>query len=163
MGGTLVDEPAAPMGDGGPATHPAERPARRRRLGPVGVVAAVGLLVIATAGIGLVGFRYHEDHLAGTTRSVTLTWTCENNITWDQPHSNWTWWAGHDVVIPAHFDTATSPSPSDGTGFPVHRASGRLHVDSTTRASFTSDAGGVIHLTRYGSPFFQTADCRISS
>lgn len=126
----------------------------------VGVVAVVGLLVIGGALAYMAIDRYREDHLAGQSRRVTLEWTCLNDIGWDQAGGR-RWWAGHDVELPKRFETSPPTNPrNDPAAFSKHVATGSLHFDSDTVATFTSDAGGHIQLRREPDTAFHTADCR---
>lgn len=126
----------------------------------VGVVAVVGLLIMGGALAHTAIGRYRNDHLAGQTRRVTLEWTCLNDIGWDQPGGR-RWWAGHDVELPERFETSPPTTPLRDYTLARRVATGSLHFDSDTVATFTSDAGGHIRLRREPDTTFHTADCRI--
>ena len=146
---------------GGGASH------RRRRIGPVGAFALVGLLAIGSVfAVGALQ-QYRGDHLAGSSRTITIRYQCADHISWHQPGSHWRWSVGDgmhqlEVIPSARFDTGTT---SDGSahGLVQHLAHGRIHFDTTTRATFTSDAGRSVILRRMGEPFFETTGCAVNS
>jgi hypothetical protein len=119
--------------------------------------------VLGLLGIGAVfavrgGLAYRRDHLGGTSRTLTVSYQCGPvDLEWHQPSSTWMWTMvppepGHPGLgMPSHFDTELPHTEAPGPNYTVtvHRAHGRLHFDSATMATFTSAAGGKIHLRRY--------------
>jgi hypothetical protein len=125
----------------------------------VGTVAVVGLLVVGSVYAVPAIARYGPDHLGGQTRVVTLTWQCWDHIQWKQPGTSWTWVGAAGDSPPAKL--ATSELATGDTREPTEQARGRMHFDSNTEATFTSEAEGTLRFQRHGSPYFTEADCAI--
>ena len=135
---------------------------RPRRFGPVGIVALVGLLVIgavfAVRGVPV----YRRNHLEGTTRSVRLEWSCWNAIRWDQPGSSWHW-DGNASSGPASRRIVTSSTDYPDGRLPLRIAEGRMHFDSSTTATFTSETGATMRFHRMPDGTFYKLGCAIDS
>ncbi len=126
------------------------------------MAACAGLLAFATWGGTAELLRSRPPDHTGETRRVALTFDCTNAIFWQDPASGYRWWGGDPSPVPASgFDTSpTTPSPNGPP--PFHHAAGRLHFDTATRATFTSDAGGHLTMTRQArSGVFYNAECSI--
>jgi len=124
----------------------------------VGLVAVGGFTVLAGFGIAAWATRPHAPDYSGQTRTASFDFDCLNGIFWGDPSSNCRWWAGHDPAIPSDFDT----SPATPGQPPVHHATGTLRFDTPTQATFTSDAGGELVLTRERVDAFHLADCLVA-
>lgn len=137
-----------------PSAPVAERSWWRRR--PLGAVAVAGFLLLGGWGIAAWVTRPHAPDYSGQTRAASFDFECRNGIQWDDPKTSYNWWAGDDPAVPDNFDTApTTPGVP-----PYHHSVGWLHFDTETQATYTSDAGGQILLTRRPLNELRTAECR---
>ncbi|MCU1355620.1 MAG: hypothetical protein JWM89_1038 [Acidimicrobiales bacterium] len=161
-------DPGDPIDLVGPEAAVPRSERRPRRLGPIGIVALAGLLAVgltfAVRGVQ----RYRVDHLAGQTRTVTITYECADHIAWDQPGSSWSWIGSGRPVDGSNrpfLPNDTSPvrrQTAQAVGL-THVMTGRLHVDTTTDATFTgADGGHPLALHRVRRPYFSTADCWVA-
>ena len=103
--------------------------------------------------------RPHAPDYSGQTREASFDVDCTNGIFWSDSKTEYRWWAGHDAVLPENFDTAPTTPGSP----PHHHITGHLRFDSETQATYTSDAGGQLVLTRQPVNQMYTADCAVSS
>lgn len=131
-----------------------DRPWWRRHL--VGVAAAVGFVLLAGWGIAAWATGPHAPDYSGQTRPASFDFECRNGIQWDDPKTPYNWWAGDDPVVPDNFDTA----PATPGVPPYHHSTGRLHFDTQTQATYTSDTGAQLLLTRQPLHALRTAECR---
>jgi hypothetical protein len=149
MDGAADGEPAA-------AAVPNEHSWWRRH--PVGVVAAAGFVLLAGWSIGAWVTRPHAPDYSGQTRAASFDFDCYNGIFWRDSKTAYGWWAGHNPVVPDNFDTAPT-TPGDP---PYHHSTGQLHFENETQATYTSDAGGQLRLTRQPLHQFYLADCVVN-
>jgi hypothetical protein len=122
-------------------------------------VAAVVLVLLVGAVLGW--HRWRSTRYVGTSIGVTLSWTGTNDILWTDADNGNVWWAGHDPRPHGVVEGAASAAqPSDCTA--RHWATGVVHFDDETHATFTSDAGGTLPLAFKPTGYFMTADCLMS-
>jgi hypothetical protein len=133
------------------------RPFWRRHL--VGIVAVAGLVLLGAWAVGSWATRPHAPDYSGQTRRISVTFQCTNDVIWLDPASSYDWWAGDEATVPSRFDTSPT-TPGDVAALPYHHVAGRLHFDSATRATFTSNAGGAITMTRERTGTLHTTECR---
>jgi len=144
-------------GDGADAGRP--RSFLRRHW--IGAIALVGLLATAGFGIARWATRSHAPDYTDQTRHIELTFDCTNAIFWTDPASSYRWWAGDPAPVPAsNFDTSP-PTKGSLAAIPVHHVSGILHFDTASRATFVSDAGGRLPMTREPRHVLHTMECAI--
>jgi hypothetical protein len=165
----IVRTEAVPL-DGEPAAPPGSRPFWREHL--AGLAAAAGFVVLGVWGIGYWATRPHAPDYTGQTRLVQLEYRCTNHIDWQDAKSGYSWtWNGATTrddshsnwIPPKHLDTST-PDPANGPAdYPHHHATGSLHFDSPTQATFTSDAGAVLELTRQPLHSLSEASCAMAT
>jgi hypothetical protein len=123
------------------------------------------LLAVATATVlivlvGALAVRWwHDRSYVGSTVDLTLEWDCWNAIGWRDTsrggdHGVY-WLAERNATL-----TGTLPTSTDATTAPpTNRARGHLHFDSYSEATFTSDAGGTVVLTRQPDNRFYSLAC----
>jgi hypothetical protein len=140
----------------------------RRRVALSALVAVI-LLVGGAAGARW----WHYRSYVGTSRQTILQWGCVNDIfyedtsrTYDwwaalvgQKRRRLEWWAGRPKAS-GPIETA-EPKPQQ-RGFALHEARGRIHFDSLTKATFTSDAGGTMPMVREPASSGHTDECLLS-
>jgi hypothetical protein len=123
----------------------------------LGAIAVAGLLVLAGVTATRWVTRSHAPDYTGQTRAITLTFQCTNAISWKDPASTYDWWAGESAAPPSNLDTSRGPGVP--AGLPEQHAEGRLHFDTASRATFTSDAGGQLRLRREPKATLHDTDC----
>lgn len=111
------------------------------------VVLLVGLLAASAFGVDW----WRDRSYVGSSRRVTLTWTCWNLIFWQG--SGHQWWAGQSPHPTGTIETRTPD--------PVHYASGTLRFATPKTATFTSDAGGRLTMKRESLHAPHTLECAV--
>ncbi len=139
----------------------ASRPGDPRRRAAVIVLSAL-LLVAVVAAVQL----WRSRGRAGASERAHLEWTCGNGIFWPTPDpvggfptGEDVWWAGHDPAPLGPIQTGQGP----GSDLPRRWADGVLRFDTDDSATFVSDAGGTLVLTRQPPNRFYTADCNLAA
>ena len=121
-----------------------------------------GLLLAGAWGVSAWVGPKAPDY-TGRTVAAHFDFQCTNDLFWRDPASGYQWWGGDPAPVPAKFDTSPT-TPGDLAGLPYHHARGTLHFDSAKTATFTSDAGGRLPMTRQPrSGRFYTLECSIEA
>ena len=146
----------------------------RRRLALSAVVATI--LIVGAIG----GARWrHSRSYVGTTRAVVLRWNCANAIFYEDPSRTYDWWAAMlgqkrrplswwadgrpgstgriqtaepKVAVTRQHGHTSLPRP-------LYEAVGRIRFNSIVDATFTSNAGGTMRLTREPAAVGHTDQC----
>jgi hypothetical protein len=126
----------------------------------VGIVALAGLVLTGAWAVSSWALTARAPDYTGRTVAAHFDFQCTNDIFWVDPASGYRWWAGDPAPIPAKFDTS-APTSGDLAGLPYHHAQGTLHFDSSKTATFRSDAGGRLPMTREPRNVFHTMECSI--
>jgi hypothetical protein len=134
---------------------PQERALWRRH--PVGTFALAGFVVLGAWGASSWLVRPHAPDYSGRTVAAHFDFDCTNGIFWKDPASDYSWWAGYAPNLPPDLDTSRS---TPGTPR-YHHTAGHLHFDDATHATFTSEAGGRLILTRQPLKQWYIATCGI--
>ena len=134
-----------------------KRPGLARKIQRWEVVA----LVLALFLIGAAAWNHWSGPgYVGTTRRVTLHWTCQNAIFWSEKDQDFQWWASGTRKSQGRITTGESTLKDPDSGEPQPReASGSLHFDTRDRATFRSDAGGTMPMEREKKDTFHTMAC----
>ena len=107
----------------------------------------IGLLVASALGVDW----WTDRSYVGTSKRVTLTWTCWNLIFWRG--NEFQWWAGQSPHPAGNLETRPRGS--------VHYAAGRLRFATLRTATFTSDAGGRLTMRRESLHAPHTMECAV--
>lgn len=125
-------------------------------------LAALGLLLVLLGGLAVYGWQWHADRsYVGSSQRVELRWDCGNGIFWTDAGTGIKWWAGHDPVMTGAIETAPRDAPDRTDPISMKHAAGTVHFDTRETATFTSDAGGTMPLTRQEPGKFYTMDCTL--
>ncbi len=133
---------------------PSGVPSRRR----VFFVLLPLLGVMLIAGAGWVWRRAASPYI-GTSQRVALEGECGNGIFWRDPDTGTSWWAGSGPRAAGPLDTE---APSGDSSLPRRHADGTLRFLTRNHATFTSDAGGSLTLTRQPKDRFYDASCSLT-
>lgn len=144
-----------------PATPSEKRPGLARKIQRWEIVA----LVLALFLVGAAAWNHwSEPGYVGTTRNITLRWSCPNEIFWSDDDRGGTWRATPE---PKWFErSATDRSASNGPEpelSSTRQTFGSLHFDSRNRATFRSDTGGTMLMERQKKGTFDPNGCSIDA
>ncbi len=127
--------------------------------------AAALAAVVVLVGVGVAGWRWRDDRrYVGTNALATITWgQCLNAISWTDPATGVSWWAGHDIQAVGAWESETPRARLVENPWAfrtvLHRSVGTVHFASYDRAIFTSRTGGTLGLVRPPREQAYTADC----
>lgn len=126
------------------------------------ILLAVVLLALLI-GSGVFGIDWWTDRsYVGTSKRVTLAWTCWNDIFWTDPHRDAHWWAGDSPAPTGPLETQ-APTTGADSALPQRHATGKLVFNSLHKATFRSDAGGTLAMTRESKRAPHTTACAVGT